>query len=413
MAADNPFSDLLSKVQADAELSDHLKDESFKTAIEDIQSSPALIAKHLGDPRIMKAINLAAVKRTDSKPAAEPETKMDTGADESVELDAEGHKEKGNAAYKKRDFATALEHYSKAFEMEPKHLAYLTNRAAAKLEMNDVDGAIADCEQVIKTNKEENLHCDFKIIARAYARIGSAYLKKNDIAKAIEYFEKSLLEAHDDKIYKKLQESKRLKAKQEADAYKDPQKSQEERMAGNELFKQGKFPEALSRYSEAIKRNPTEPAPYSNRAAAYMKLGEFPMALKDCEKCLELDPKYMKAYSRKGAIHYFMKEYHKSLDAYKKALEIDPNNSDLRAELNRTMSVIQQSASANEVDEEQVRKAMADPEIQRILQDPSVNQALKELSENPQMGQRAFDDPVMADKINKLIAAGLVRLASR
>eukprot|EP00188_Purpureofilum_apyrenoidigerum_P001612 Plantae.Rhodophyta-Purpureofilum_apyrenoidigerum.ctg19024.p1 GENE.Plantae.Rhodophyta-Purpureofilum_apyrenoidigerum.ctg19024~~Plantae.Rhodophyta-Purpureofilum_apyrenoidigerum.ctg19024.p1 ORF type:complete len:454 (-),score=121.65 Plantae.Rhodophyta-Purpureofilum_apyrenoidigerum.ctg19024:43-1278(-) len=410
---ESSFSGLLSKVAAHAELRDYLKDEAFKKTVEDIERNPAAIAKYIGDPRIIKVLNLTVTKQANSKPAAEEFAKMDTGSDERTDLDAEGYKEKGNAAYKKRDFATAIECYHKAFEMEPKHLAYLTNRAAAKLEMNDIDGAIADCEQVIKTNKEENLHCDFKIIARAYARIGSAYLKKDDLDNGIEYFEKSLLEAHDDKIYKKLQETKKLKKKRQEDAYIDPSKSQAERMAGNELFKKGNFPDALLRYSEAIKRNPTDPAPYSNRAAAYMKLGEFPMALKDCEKCLELDPKYVKAYSRKGAIHYFMKEYHKSLDAYKKALEIDPSNTDLRAELNRTVAVIQQSASANEVDEEQVHKAMADPEIQRILQDPSVNQALKELSENPQLGQRVFDDPVMSDKINKLIAAGLVRLASR
>mmetsp|Transcript_28773 Transcript_28773/g.112201 ORF Transcript_28773/g.112201 Transcript_28773/m.112201 type:complete len:260 (+) Transcript_28773:521-1300(+) len=167
------------------------------------------------------------------------------------------------------------------------------------------------------------------------------------------------------------------------------------------------------RYTEAIRRNPDDPAPYSNRAAAYMKLGEFPFALRDCEKCLELDPKYTKAYSRKGSIHFFMKEYHKSLEAYKTALEMDPNNRDLRMDYQRVMATIQQTANSDEVDEEQVKKAMADPEIQKILSDPGVTQVLKEMSEKPEYAQKALEDPVMADKIKKLIAAGVVRVASR
>ena len=42
---------------------------------------------------------------------------------------AEAEKEKGNEAYKKKDFETALAHYNKATELDPVNMTYYTNRA--------------------------------------------------------------------------------------------------------------------------------------------------------------------------------------------------------------------------------------------------------------------------------------------
>lgn len=46
-----------------------------------------------------------------------------------VVLQAVEEKEKGNAAYKKRDFSTALVHYDKAIELDPTNVTFLTNKA--------------------------------------------------------------------------------------------------------------------------------------------------------------------------------------------------------------------------------------------------------------------------------------------
>ncbi|CAF4944219.1 unnamed protein product, partial [Rotaria socialis] len=42
---------------------------------------------------------------------------------------AEEEKEKGNEAYKKKDFETALNHYNKATEFDPNNMTFYTNRA--------------------------------------------------------------------------------------------------------------------------------------------------------------------------------------------------------------------------------------------------------------------------------------------
>jgi len=51
---------------------------------------------------------------------------------------AAAEKEAGTAAYKKKEFEQALEHYSKAFELDGPDVTYLTNRAAVYLEMGKV-----------------------------------------------------------------------------------------------------------------------------------------------------------------------------------------------------------------------------------------------------------------------------------
>lgn len=126
--------------------------------------------------------------------------------------------------------------------------------------------------------------------------------------------------------------------------------------AGNEFFKQQKYPEAVKHYTEALRRNPKDPKVipisiavtglvvlfiakllatrtvfqvYSNRAACYTKLGAMPEGLKDAEKCIELDPTFSKGYTRKGAIQFFMKEYDKATETYQEGLKHDPNNQEL------------------------------------------------------------------------------------
>ena len=44
-------------------------------------------------------------------------------------LQALDEKAKGNAAYKQKDFATALSHYEKAWELDPTNITILKNRA--------------------------------------------------------------------------------------------------------------------------------------------------------------------------------------------------------------------------------------------------------------------------------------------
>jgi stress-induced-phosphoprotein 1 len=58
------------------------------------------------------------------EPADEP---MEVDSDEQAKKEAGDEKAKGNAAYKSRKFDEAIQHYSKAWELYPKDVAFLTN----------------------------------------------------------------------------------------------------------------------------------------------------------------------------------------------------------------------------------------------------------------------------------------------
>ena len=138
------------------------------------------------------------------------------------------------------------------------------------------------------------MRADYKLIAKAYGRIGSAYAKKEDLASAIRFFEKSLTEHRTPDILNKLKDVERSKAAADRAAYIDPALSAVAREEGNRLFKDGDFAGAVKSYTESIKRDPNDARGYNNRALVYTKLVALPEALKDAEEAIRVDPSFGK-----------------------------------------------------------------------------------------------------------------------
>jgi stress-induced-phosphoprotein 1 len=81
------------------------------------------------------------------------------------------------------------------------------------------------------------LRADYKLIAKAFGRIGSAFVKKGDLTSAIKYFQKSLSEHRTPDVLAKLKEAEKTKSEADRLAYIDPKISAEEREKGNAFFK--------------------------------------------------------------------------------------------------------------------------------------------------------------------------------
>lgn len=320
---------------------------------------------------------------------------------------AQAKKEEGNARYKERNFAAALAAYHEADALDPHDITYLLNAGAALFESGDYEQCVATCKRALERGAE--VMAPFATKAKAWARIGNCYLKLNDLPAAVEAFESSLLESSSPDVTDKLRKARADLRKQRETEYIDPAKGEEAKERGNTAFKAGDFRTAVTEYSDAIKRDPYNAIYYSNRALARTRLMDVAAALEDCEAALKLDPKLVKAYIRRGNLQYMMKTYHKALESYQAALALDASSEEAKEGLHKTRAQISATMSGDH-DPERAKRAMDDPEIQAIVNDPMVQFALQDLQRNPAAARKVMSDPVMSAKIEKLIAAGILKM---
>ncbi|XP_010506089.1 PREDICTED: inactive TPR repeat-containing thioredoxin TTL3 [Camelina sativa] len=72
---------------------------------------------------------------------------------------------------------------------------------------------------------------------------------------------------------------------------------------GNDMYRRGKFSEALSLYDRAISISPENAAYRSNRAAALTALRRLGEAVKECLEAVRLDPSYSRAHQRLASLY--------------------------------------------------------------------------------------------------------------
>jgi stress-induced-phosphoprotein 1 len=150
---------------------------------------------------------------------------------------AQEEKDKGNAAYKNKDFATAHQHYDAAIRLDPTNITYYSNKAAALFEENRFDECIELCKKAVDVGRDQR--ADFKLIAKVLARIGNAYVKLDNLKDAVIWYDKSLSEHRDHDLVKKRQEIDKQLKQRERLAYINPALAQEEKEKGNKLFTEG------------------------------------------------------------------------------------------------------------------------------------------------------------------------------
>ncbi|KAI8955642.1 hypothetical protein F4801DRAFT_274212 [Xylaria longipes] len=451
----NMFSDpnLLQKLMKNPKTSGYFSDPSFIAKVQALQKNPQNTQDLFSDPRMIQVLGVAMgvdmdmrmpdeapgasssrakeseedVEMPDlipseptSKPAQakapepEPVPELDDEALEKKKAKEEADKEKalGTENYKKRNFDDAIAHYAKAWELH-KDITYLNNLGAAHFEKGDYQACIDACTKAIEEGRL--IYADFKMIAKSYARIGSAYEKMGDLPLAVENYQKSLTEHRTPDTVNKLRAAERKNIEAVKQAYVDPAKAEEAREEGNKKFKEQDFPGAVSAYSEMIKRAPEDPRGYSNRAAAFIKLFEFPSALDDCNAAIKKDRKFIRAYIRKAQIYFGMRKYSECIDACNEATEIDNthhSNANAREIDQQQQKALQAmyAARENETEEQTRERLMKDPELMSMMQDPVMQSILQQAQSDPAALQEHMRNPAVASNIRKLIAAGVIRV---
>lgn len=448
---------LIGKLATNPRTQKHLADPAFVQKLKLFQQNPALADSALqSDPRMIDVLGVAmgidmqgfpsddgldglppgsklpppnartprspyaSTSKTPPTPAPAPapapapkpedvEMTYEDAEEAKAKADALASKAQGTEHYKAQRFSEAAEHFKKAWDLWPKDITFLGNLGAAYLEAKEYDQCIATCELAVEEGR--GLRADYKIIAKIFGRIGTAYTAKNDLVSAKKYFQKSLSEHRDATILAKLQATEKAIAETERHAYIDPAKSAVAREEGNAAFKSGDFAKAVKLYEESIKRDPSDARGYNNRAAAYMKLMALAEALKDADKAIEVDPAFVKAYIRKATILQTMRDYSKALEALQAASSADAANAHAQ-EIQAQEFKIQQALftqRADETEEQTLERAMKDPEVAQIMGDPVMQQILQQAQGNPGALQDHMKNPVVRQKIMKLINAGIIK----
>uniref|UniRef100_UPI00358EECF3 stress-induced-phosphoprotein 1 isoform X2 n=1 Tax=Myxine glutinosa TaxID=7769 RepID=UPI00358EECF3 len=417
----NPFAqaDLKQRLETDPRTRSWLSDPSYQELLRELQRSPNMLGSKLQDPRVMTTLSVllgfdlsAAEDDEEETRFPSPQKPTAQSTPEPMEEDIpdnkrEALKEKdlGNAAYRKKDFETALRHYDTAIELDPTNVMYLNNKAAVYFEQGMFELCRKECEKAIKVGRENRE--DYKVVAKSYARIGNSYFKEEKYSEAVYFFNKSLTEHRTPDVLKKCQQAEKILKEHARLAYVNPEMSLVEKNAGNECFQKGDYPHAVKHYIEAIKRNPGDVKLYSNRAACYTKLAEFQLAIKDCEQCIKLEPTFIKGYTRKGAALEVMKDYSKAAAMYQKAMEIEPECKEA-SEGFRRCAILQYTRDDDPEDVK--RRAMTDPEVQQIMTDPAMRLILEQMQKDPRALQDHLKNPVIAHKIQKLMDVGLIAI---
>ncbi|EED21807.1 heat shock protein (Sti1), putative [Talaromyces stipitatus ATCC 10500] len=434
---------LIQKLANNPKTAPLLADHEFMTKLQKLKDNPNSIGAELGDPRFLQVMSVllgidmqfgappgaggpsgateaeedvpmpdARPKPTETKKEPEPEPEPEdeeTIAKKKAQEAGDAEKKIGNDFYKKKQFAEAIEHYQKAWELN-KDVTYLNNIGAAKFESGDYKGAIEICEEAVQEGREHRT--DFKTIAKSFARIGSAYEKLGDLTQAIEYYNRSLTEHRTADVLTKLRAVEKAKIKAEKDAYISPEEAEKARELGQKKFQEADWPGAVDAFTEMTKRAPDDPRGFSNRAAALIKLMAFPQAVQDCDEAIKRDASFIRAYIRKAQALQAMKEYSKALDALTEASTHDTtgkNAREIEQQQNKILEA-QYSARAGETEEQTAARIQNDPEIMSILQDPIMQTILQQAKSDPAALQEHMKNAQVRSQIQKLIAAGVIRL---
>jgi len=238
----NP-AEMMQKLASNPETKEFMKDPSYIQMLQSLQGNPQNIMKFMGDPRMMKTLKVMTGIDFENmgekmKNQAPAETPMDTSSNEApreepapkqakteepkveemveddIEEDVEEVQRKKNAAtqkqlgtdaYKAKNFAKAIEHYQAAHDLDPTNMVYHLNLAAVALEQKNYEQCREYCQKAVDIGRSNR--ADYKMIAKAIARVGTSYErednKKNDpemLKKALNWYNKSLSETRDKNI---------------------------------------------------------------------------------------------------------------------------------------------------------------------------------------------------------------------
>lgn len=168
--------------------------------------------------------------------------------------------------------------------------------------------------------------------------------------------------------------------------------------AGNRLYKEGKYDQALPEYEKAVTQNPKNPVTRYNLGNAQFRKEDFAGSEKNFEEAVSIattnDFKQKSLYN-KGVSLSKQKKLQESIDAYKKALRLNPQDQDNRFNLEKALAEQKkqneskdQKQQQQQDQKKQQQKQQPKPQPRQNLDKKKIEQFLKSLEQKEQEVQR-------------------------
>ncbi len=191
--------------------------------------------------------------------------------------EAKSHYNLGVKEQEQGSYDSAIAHYSKALELNPKYKDAYYSRGVSFGKKSGYDASIRDFTKVLELDPKD---------ADAFYNRGNAHEAKGDQDAAIRDYTKAL--------------------------ELDPKGADAFCGRGNAYDAKGDQDTAIRDYTKAIELNPKFAGAYYDRGIAFSKKGDQDTAILDYTKALELDPKYADAYHNRAISFYSKKDYERA-----------------------------------------------------------------------------------------------------
>lgn len=198
---------------------------------------------------------------------------------------------------------------------------YLSNRCACYTNLNKLELALKDAQECVRLKPDWS---------KGYYRLGNALALLHRFDEAMAQLKKGAqVDPANADITNRLKE---VEASLKADAAKRAKMgnisaAMAAKEEGNELYKNGKFPEAIDVYTRGLGLATTDEeriALLNNRAGCRFQERDFRQCVSDCSEVLAMDPKNTKALLRRGLAYENIEKIDAAMKDMKLLQEISP-----------------------------------------------------------------------------------------
>ncbi|KAK6804778.1 hypothetical protein RDI58_002562 [Solanum bulbocastanum] len=233
-------------------------------------------------------------------------------------------KVRGDEAFKRNDFATAIDAYTQAIDFDPTDGTLFSNRSLCWLRLGQAERALSDARACRELKPDWAKGCYREGAAlRLLQACPSSSGRFEEAANA--FYEGVQINPDNMELVTAFREAVEAGRKVHAtDKFNSPfvkngsgvwfaerlspllklvtpeakKKAADAKAKGDEAFKRNDFPRVINAYAQAINFDPTDGTLFSNRGLCWLRLGQVESALTDAKACKRLGQDLAKAYYR-------------------------------------------------------------------------------------------------------------------